>query len=124
VARWPLPDGGITTPIDLGIYEEPIRRYLMAETGLPQDIAVMIRVCTDEESRRAWYIPAKVEDHPLNALGFHVRGVHFRVFLNHNLPNFIRDACCTSPFKAIFLMNCRAQTVSTWERMLKGHVRT
>jgi len=121
VAQWPLPNGGLTIPIDLDAFEEPIRRYLLAETRLPPDITVMLRVCTDNESRRAWYVPAPVEDHPLNAFGFLVRGVHFRVFLDPNLPDFMRDACCTSPFKAIFLMNCRAQTVDTWERMLKGH---
>ena len=124
VAQWPLPDGGLTTPIDLGRFEEPVRRHLMAETGLPPDITVMVCVCNDEESRRAWYVPAPVEAHPLNAFGFHVRGVRFRVFLDPNLPDFMRDACCTSPFKAIFLMNCRAQTVNTWERMLKGHAKT
>ena len=67
VAQWPLPNGGLTTPIILSTFEEPIRRYLMDETGLPPDIAVLIRICTDEESRRAWYTPAPVEAHPLNA---------------------------------------------------------
>ena len=93
----------------------------MLDTGLPPDVIVMIRVCTDEESRRAWYVPAPVRDHTLNAVGFHVRGVYFRVFFDASLPKFLRDACCTSPFKAIFLMNCRKQTVGTWDRMLKGH---
>lgn len=121
VAEWPLPDAGFTVPIDLGEYQEPIRRFLMMETPLPQDTIILVRACTDEESRRAWYVPAPIQDHPLRGFGFHVRGVHFRVFLDHNIPDELRNDSCASPFKALFLMNRHNETVETLNRMTKGH---
>ena len=124
VAEWPLPDGGLTMPLDLGTFEEPIGRYLMGETGLPPNIAVLVCVGTDEESRRSQYIPAPSDDQSLNAFGFLVRGVYFGVFLDPNLPDVLRDDSCTSPFKAIFLMNRRALTIGTFERMVRRHVGT
>ena len=117
VARWPLPDGGLIAPIDLGLYEEPIRRFLMGEMPFPPEIAVMVRACTDEESRTAWYDPTPVHGLPYKAFGFLIRGVYFRVFMASDLPEDIKTYSCASPFKAMYLMNCERETNATFGRM-------
>jgi hypothetical protein len=51
VHRWRLPDGSLREQIPLADYEEPIRKYLLSEAHFPDDIAIILTVCADSESR-------------------------------------------------------------------------
>lgn len=110
VGQWIKPDGTLTLALVLGGFEEPIRRYLLGETPFPPDTAVIIIVCSDDESRKAWHLPAPfMESNCLN-FRFLARGVCFRAMMGRHLPQYFRDYCCTSPRKCIFYGNGERRT--------------
>lgn len=110
VIRWTKPDGTLTSALELGGFEEPIRRYLLGETPFPPDTAVIVIVCSDDESRKAWYPPAPfVEANCLN-FRFLARGVCFRAMMGRHLPEYFRESCCASPRKCIFYANLERKT--------------
>jgi hypothetical protein len=102
VHDWKLLDGTVRPRMELGGFEEPIRQYLSGRTQLPPDTAVIVIVCSDDESRTTWMTPAvHVEANCLN-VRFLARGVFFRAMMGRHLPEFFRDICCTSPRKCLF----------------------
>lgn len=99
---------------ELGQFAEDMRRYLVGETTFPNDMAVIVIVCSDEISRRMWTIPEQfVEEGCLN-FRFLVRGIHFRVMMGH-LPLFSGVSDCRSSLHPIFLGDCSAKTQQAWE---------
>ena len=107
VCEWPMPDGTVTVPLELGSYQEPMREFLLGQTRLPVNVVVLVLVCTDETSRRAWYTPSRLAGAPFDVVGFLLRGVLFRVFFGADVPNGLRHACCTSARKCLFHINCQ-----------------
>jgi hypothetical protein len=63
--------------IQLGEYEEPIRRYLLGETPFPAGIAVMPFVCTDQFSQSVFYEPSRGNDADATTWTFMARGLNF-----------------------------------------------
>lgn len=117
ITSWPMPDGNYTTPIRLGNYQEPIRRFLAGETPLPPDIFVIVCVCIDQESQSVWYEPAPVQGVPYTAFGFLMRGVYFRVHLGSDTPKDIQNRNCAGPFKAIHAIHFERDTLETHARL-------
>lgn len=117
VHAWPSPLGEAMPPCDLGSFEEPLRRFLLAEAPFPDDVAVVVIVCTDPTSRPIWNPPAFGEE-GAGCWKFHVliRGVFFVVWLG-NIPALTREACCCSSVeKRIFSGDCEVRT----RRLLEG----
>jgi hypothetical protein len=117
VTEWPLPDGRMTTPIDLGEYQERIRRFLIGETAFPSGVFVIVCVCVDLESQTVWYEPAPVQGVPYKEYGFLIRGVYFRVHLGLHTPEDIQNRSCAGPFKALHAINWERETLATHERL-------
>jgi hypothetical protein len=70
---------GQTTTVDLGTFEEPVRKYLMGETGFPAGVAVMAVVCADLGSQQTMYFPKDSRNSNLRpTYGFLVRGLLFQ----------------------------------------------
>ena len=116
VRDWPKPDGVLTTPLPLNAYTEGVRQYLLGG-ALPPDTAVIVIVCSDEESRRRWFLPcAHVEHHCMN-FRFQLMGVFFRVMMGKHLPQLFRDGSCTSPRKCIVYGDGKKKTIEAFDYM-------
>ncbi len=106
VHRWPGGRGGeLHTP--LGVYEEPVRRYLMGGP-FPDDMVLVITVCTDGPSQGSFFSPAVVRGDRVEGKGLMTRGIHFRLYLGQNIPQPLRAVCCMRSAHRIILMgDCR-----------------
>lgn len=109
--KWRMLDGQTTT-IDLGDYEEPIRKFLLGEISLPNDIIVVATACTDWLSQGSFYTPCRVRGNPNTAYAFLARGIKFTVLAGSNLPASMRELCCVgSKQKLVFAANHEAKVV-------------
>ncbi len=123
VQAWGLPDGTRTTRLDLGPYEETVRKFLARETGFPYDVvAVVVLVCSDPEARSLWIIPCQDEEAGCENFRFIARGVLFRVLLGPNIPAFFRDASCLSPVQAIAYGDCSRRVKQDLPNVLQAPV--
>jgi hypothetical protein len=59
VRAWNLPFGGKTTKLNLGSAKRDIRRFLVGKGAVPQDIALIVTVCTDQESKGVIMTPGR-----------------------------------------------------------------
>jgi hypothetical protein len=97
VHSWPLPDGsGLTSRMDLGEYQEPIREYLLGSAPFPDDVVVVLTVCTDWVSRNIVTTPTHVSSSPYNKYYLQTQGLHFSILMGSNLTPEIRQLCCVS----------------------------
>jgi hypothetical protein len=105
VHDWTMLDGEVRPASPMGDFQEQIRRYLLGETCLPPDMVVLVIVCSDKQSRNVWMIPKEeVAENCIN-VRFLLRGILFRVLIGHQMPDFYRGMCCTSPRKCLFYGN-------------------
>jgi len=111
VASWELPGGQWTTMIDLGAHQEVLRRFLLGETLFPQDIAIIMTVCTDEETRRNWIVPTRSPQEGCETIVFSSCGFLLRVWFGPGIPERFRRSCLrTSAHRPIFLTDCEEAT--------------
>jgi hypothetical protein len=93
VAKWWI-SSTETTAIDLGEHQEPIRRFLLGETGFPHDVLAIATVCTDFDSQGCFYPPCAVPQNPFRAYSLLTLGVSFRFFMGADVPPEFRAFCC------------------------------
>jgi hypothetical protein len=111
VHQWTLPDGTLTTPHDLGVFEEPIRKFLMGETPFPPEAVIVVTVCTDPLSQEHWIHPMFGMEEGCMTFPFLALGVIFRAWLGSMIPERIRGiCCCSSPDKVICSTYCDDKT--------------
>ncbi len=111
VHRWLLPDGNLRDQINLGEYEEPIRNYLLNAAPFPDNVVVVLTVCTDPESRGTLYPPTLRRGTAFQAYGFLTLGVHFDISMGKTIPSGWRACCCaSSPRPLIFSRSCLDRT--------------
>jgi hypothetical protein len=105
---------GQTTTASLGSHEEPIRRYLAGEAALPENVFVVLTVCTDQAAQlivnAPWPVPT-----PGNAylqVEMFVRGLWFVVLAGDAVPQGMRSlSLLGSTAGSIFLRDCTDQVV-------------
>ncbi len=115
--RWRGPHGS-TIFNSLGTYEEPIRRYLLGETGFPADVIVTVTACTDYGSQGSFYTPCEVRGHVVTGFGMLARGIHFRMFVGPDIPQQMRGACCfSSPRQVILRGSCHRISVHAFAHL-------
>lgn len=108
---WPVSGEEDTKPLTLGLFREPIRRFLAGETqDFPSDTAVTVIVCTDKLSREAWFLPAQTDDIWYHDLKFLAFGVMFRVMLGRSMPADLRRESCHADGKRIHLGDVSVKT--------------
>ncbi len=111
VQRWRLPGGRLTQQIAIGELEERMRKYLLSEADFPSDVAIVLTVCVDADSRGTFYPPAVRRDATGSSYGMLVQGVHFNIATGSDIPVPVRSICCArSPQHPIFLRDCREDT--------------
>ena len=102
VHRWRAPHGG-TVWNKLGIYEEPIRRYLLGEAGFPANLIVIVTACTDYGWQGSCFTPCIIKASQHTGYGMLARGIHFRVFVGADLPEELRRVCCVTSARRVIL---------------------
>jgi hypothetical protein len=115
-AQWLMPDGTLTQHIELGAFQENLRRYLLGETLLPPDMAVIVIVCSDEESRQRFFHPAGFVEAGCINFRFLARGVLFRVMMGYQMWPYLREQSCTSARKCIWYGDCEKRTLEAVKR--------
>jgi hypothetical protein len=117
---WNTPFGGKTTLLDLGPVEKPIREFLLGEQPFPDDVAIMVHICTDSSSRGSFHVPSRVQANPIPSFGFQTLGVMFRIYVGNIIPGNIRALCCvTSDNKLIFLRDCSEKTIEAFGQLMR-----
>jgi len=101
---------------ELGDFAKDMRRYLMGETPFPSNMAVVVLVCSDAESRRTWTIPTQFFDAGCLNFAFDVRGIRFRLMMGY-LPEWAFSASCRSPLKPIFYGDIGEKTKRGWDHI-------
>jgi hypothetical protein len=122
VHKWLMPDG-MTTSINLGVHQEPIRRFLLGESEFPTHVVVVVTACTDWVSQSTVFPPSAVPENPLTIFSSLVRGIGFRVLVGKNLPPEIRETCCfASRKKVIFVANNEHKSAHAWSHLFSTAV--
>lgn len=115
VHTWHSPDGRTIHSVNLGAYQEPIRKYLVGEGPFPAGITTLVTACTDRESQNVAYYPTPTLGTPNTAVAFLVCGIHFTVFLGPTFPPTIRQMCCFSSSKQlVFSRNIKNTTLHAY----------
>jgi hypothetical protein len=125
VHTWKTSSSSTTTPIVLGEYEGPMRRYLLGETGFPPDVALIATVCTDPYSVKLFYMPAPaifpippaIFPIPIMAFAMLTLGVQFLFFTGKQAPT--RVCCVQSTDRLVFQRDCRKTTFEAYMNLLK-----
>jgi hypothetical protein len=73
-SQWLMQDGNLTQEVNLGTFQENMRRYLLGETPLPSDMAVIVIVCSDVESRKRFCHPSGHVEGAASILDFYRGG--------------------------------------------------
>jgi hypothetical protein len=103
---WQLPNGVSFTAVDLRDYLEPIRLYLVGQATFPDDVSVMITVCSDDKSQEFWSPPQVSPEHDALVVA-PVIGVLFRIWLGRVLPPAIhRTLFYPADGNPIFTTHC------------------
>jgi len=87
--------------IELGPYEEPIRRFLLGEAPLPKTIALLIALPTGSVLIGT-YTPRRGHEKDFHNFVFYVPGIEFTLSAGRKIPVEVRALCAhTSPQKII-----------------------
>jgi len=109
---------GQSIRVSLAGYEEPVRKYLLGETGFPAETVVHVTVCTDFGSQGSFHVPCGVPENPYATYALLTQGIYFRVLMGRNLPPDIRQLCCvTGAEKLIFMGSCEEKTLEAFGRL-------
>jgi hypothetical protein len=120
VGQWVMQDGNLTQEAKLGVFQENMRKYLLGEISFPSDMAVIVAVCSDLESRKRFFHPSGfVEANCIN-FRFLARGVFFRVMMGYAMSPYLREWSCTSPMKCIWYGDCEKRTMEDTVRRFRG----
>ena len=107
VHEWKGPLGDKSSRLDLGAAEEPIRGYLLGETGFPSDVAVIVNICTDRTTREILLQPFPSDGQYGRAFEMVFLGVHFFIVVGPGMNPVVRDMCCvTSKVNRLFVRDC------------------
>jgi len=112
VHTWVAHDGE-RVRIDLGRkYNEEIRRYLLGETPIPKNAALLVAVCTDAVSQKTFFMPSentKVRD---RSFGVMVRGLFLLFRITKTPPGWhVRLSMINGPHEWISVWDCFAREV-------------
>ena len=106
IHTWKTFEGQEST-VDLGEYQEPIRRYVAGEAGFPDGVYVITTACTDRGSPGMCFAPSKVAESKFPMYSILVRGIWFHVVTTDETPAGLSDLCCVrSSERVLFKEDC------------------
>ena len=106
-------------PIQLGIFEEPIRQYLLGLRSFPDDVVILLFVCTDLFSQSVFYEPSKGNELDDTTWTFQVRGLNFFLSAKVGKPSGISDACMvTGQQRMITTRSCHEKVFGAAQQLV------
>ncbi|MGC1415578.1 MAG: hypothetical protein WA817_09870 [Candidatus Acidiferrum sp.] len=104
---------GDKVKIDLGPkYNEQIRKYLLGETPMPQNVSLQVIVCSDLVNRISFFPPAENQKHHDRTFIFVARGVMFFFRVSNTLTGFQkRLSVVNNPNAWITIRDCQQYPV-------------
>ena len=98
---------GQKSTVDLGKYQEPIRKYLNGEAGFPDGVYVLATACTDRGSQGMCFAPSLVAETRYPMYSILVRGIWFHIITTDENPAGLSELCCyRSKEKVLFKEDC------------------
>jgi hypothetical protein len=89
---WKIDDVSIS-PLRLGPYQETLRRYLVGETGLPEDLTVIVIVSSVPEVDLTVNMPQTKREVEYHCHHFDIPGLSFMVDIGARIPVNLREMC-------------------------------
>ena len=89
---WPA-RGKTYGPIDLGPYQEQIRKYLLGQTGIPANIALIVTLSQLAIPVLAFNLPMSYRVDGCRCHGFHIPGMNFVVAIAKEMTNSWPELC-------------------------------
>jgi hypothetical protein len=115
IRSWRLPDGRSYQQAELGNFESPIRKFLLSEASFPNGVVVILTVCTDLESRGAFYPPTLRNGETFPIYGLLTQGIHFDIVFADRVSPELRGICCVgSAQKLIFARDRSAEAFASF----------
>lgn len=106
VYQWKTVEGQTTT-VNVGPYEESIRKYLLGDTGFPEGVFVLLAVCEDKGSRGMIFAPTLVAGTAHQMFSILIRGLWFHIIVDKNAAAGNKNLCCVqSEKKVLHLEDC------------------
>jgi hypothetical protein len=92
IHKWKSTLGKIPPPVDLGAYEEPIRKFLLRES-FPDDVVLVVSIYRWKPALNA--LCPVIPDHlpECQRYWFYIPGMGFRLYLGKNIPDKIKERC-------------------------------
>jgi hypothetical protein len=90
VHNWRSSSGKEAEKIDLSIYEEPIRNYLLGLTSFPSDVAITIDIWPDIPPLRALQPVVSEQNDDGERYWFYIPGIIFFLSVGSDIPQFAR----------------------------------
>jgi hypothetical protein len=117
VHRWER-GGDEPISIDLGPYEEDLRKYLLGQAGFPANVVLHVVVCTDALSQGLFYPPSRGRKKDDTTYTFQARGLNFLMTVGKQIPPSMRQSCCvTGPDQWITSRSCEDKVMRAEARL-------
>ena len=91
VQRWKHLGGEVG--IQLGKYEEPLRKWLMDEDSFPRNMAIVVCIPPSPQALAMTYGPRAMQNSRFHVFTLYVPGVEFILFVGNRLPEDAVVAC-------------------------------
>jgi hypothetical protein len=104
VYPWKTSSGQEAPHVDLGVYEEPLRRFLLGIAQFPDDVVLALDIWPYKPVLPFLY-PVVTERLPEEVCRywFYVPGLHFFLFTGANIPKDARESAATGGFVTLDL---------------------
>ena len=90
VHHWKSTSGAYAQQLDLGEWEEPIRRFLLESAALPTNLVLTLDVWPYNSRHQMSYPPEEMHRSDCLRYWFVVPGLLYRLYLGDNIPEGIR----------------------------------
>ena len=88
---------GYTRRLELGPYEDPIRRFLLGEGPFPSRCFVRVAVWPDKAAvLYCTYFPRRHSERRFHLFSFYIPGITFCLYVGKGVPLKLRETCCYS----------------------------
>ena len=115
--RWTIGTAETTT-VDLGVHQEPLRKFLLGEP-FPEGV-VIVTSCTDFESQGCFFTPCAIREGIVSGYSFLLLGVYYRFFFGPNVPDdFRKFSCVNSTPNRIIVANQSQQSLHSYGNLFK-----
>lgn len=93
VHEWESNQGEKTPKVDLGIHEEPLRKFLLGERSFPPDVWITTIVWRFKPVLNVAYVPAPAHAGEWSRYWFYMNGLGFIIHFGSDVPDEIKKRC-------------------------------